>query len=313
MKKIISLFAAFVLLASAAYAKEKVTLLMDWFPQGNQSGFWQAQFDNQYHDDVEIIVKPGGPKVRTTTAVASGQVEFGLNGSDSVMSANAKGAKIKAIFVSLGHVPYTLVYHPNTGVNSIHDLNGRRFAVVMGITYWKWVKHTYKLDKVKEFPLTGDLGLFAKTPGMFQQGYSIFLPARMDAKGIPNEQIKVSDLGYKPYSVLFTSDKLIKENPALVQAVVDRLSISFHKSLVDPKPTRDLILSKSKKVTAAIHNNALDLMKADFLPTDWSKIGCQDPNRWVELANQMKEVGALPADFDPHSSYDTSFKKGCFK
>ncbi|MDC0229952.1 ABC transporter substrate-binding protein [Deltaproteobacteria bacterium] len=313
MKKIISLFATVVFLASVAYAKEKVTLLMDWFPQGNQSGFWQAQFDNQYHGDVEIIVKPGGPKVRTTTAVASGQVEFGLNGSDSVMSANSKGAKIKAIFVSLNHVPYTLVYHPDTGVNSIHDLNGRRFAVVMGITYWKWVKYTYKLDKVKEFPLTGDLGLFAKTPGMFQQGYSIFLPARMDAKGIPNEQIKVSDLGYRPYSVLFTSDKLIKENPALVQAVVDRLSISFHKSLVDPKPTRDLILSKSKKVTVAIHNNALELMKADFLPTDWSKIGCQDPNRWVELANQMKEVGALPADFDPHSSYDTSFKKGCFK
>ena len=313
MKKIISLFAAFVLLASAAYSKEKVTLLMDWFPQGNQSGFWQAQFDNQYHDDVEIIVKPGGPKVRTTTAVASGQVEFGLNGSDSVMSANAKGAKIKAIFVSLGHVPYTLVYHPNTGVNSIHDLNGRRFAVVMGITYWKWVKHTYKLDKVKEFPLTGDLGLFAKTPGMFQQGYSIFLPARMDAKGIPNEQIKEADLGYRPYSVLFTSDKLIKENPALVQKVVDRLSISFHKSLVDPKPTWDFILSKSKKVNAEIHNNALELMKRDFLPADWSKIGCQDPNRWVEVANQMKEVNVLPADFDPHSSYDTSFKRGCFK
>ena len=50
----------------------------------------------------------------------------------------------------------------------------------------------------------------------------------------------------------------------------------------------------------------------DFLPADWSKIGCQDPNRWVELANQMKEVDVLPADFDPHQSYDTSFKKGCF-
>ena len=43
MKKILSLFAAVVLLASAAYAKEKVTLLMDWFPQGNQSGFRQAR------------------------------------------------------------------------------------------------------------------------------------------------------------------------------------------------------------------------------------------------------------------------------
>ena len=295
------------------FAKDKVTLLMDWFPQGNQSGFWQAQLDNQYHDDLEITVKPGGPKVRTTTAVASGQVEFGLNGSDSVMMANSKGAKLRAIFVSLGHVPYNLVYHPNTGVKTIQDLNGRRFAVVMGITYWKWVKHKYGLDKVQEFPLTGDLGLFAKTPNMFQQGYSIFLPARMDAKGIPNAQFKVADLGYRPYSVLFTSEKLIKENPALVQAVVDRLSMSFHKSLVDPKPTRDLILSKSKKTTVAIHNNALRLMKRDFLPKDWSKIGCQDPNRWVELANQMKEVDVLPADFDPHLSYDTSFKKGCFK
>ena len=141
---------------------------MDWFPQGNQSGFWQAQFDNQYHDDLEIIIKSGGPKVRTTTAVASGQVEFGLNGSDSVMSANSKGAGLKAIFVSLGHVPYTLVYHPNTGVESVKDLDGRRFAVVMGITYWKWVKYKYGLNKVQEFPLTGDLGLFARTPNQFQ-------------------------------------------------------------------------------------------------------------------------------------------------
>ena len=312
MKNIFAVIVAFFMMMSVTYAKEKVTLLMDWFPQGNQSGFWQAQFDNAHNPDLEITIKSGGPKVRTTTAVASGQVEFGLNGSDSVMMANAKGAGLKAIFVSLGHVPYTLVYHPNTGVNNVQDLDGRPFAVVMGITYWKWVKHTYGLNKVKEFPLTCDLGLFARTPQQFQQGYSLFLPARLDAKGVPNEQITVESLGYRPYSVLFTSDKLIKENRALVQAVVDRLSISFHKSLVDPKPTRDFILSKSKKVNAEIHNNALVLMKADFLPADWSKIGCQDPQRWVELASQLKEVNVLPADFDPHSSYDTSFKKGCF-
>ena len=188
----------------------------------------------------------------------------------------------------------------------MQDLDGRPFAVKMGVTYWKWVKYKYQLNKVKEFPLTGDLGLFARTKNQFQQGYSLFLPARLDAKGVPNEQITIESLGYRPYSVLFTTDKLIKEDPALVQAVVDRLSISFPKSLIDPKQTRDFILSKSKKVNAEIHNNALELMKADFLPKDWSKIGCQDPNRWVEVANQMKEVNVLPADFDPHTSYDLS-------
>ena len=103
MKKILISLVAFVF-ATSAFAKE-VTLLMDWFPQGNQSGYWQAEFDNRYHTDVTIKVKAGGPKVNTTTAVASGQVEFGLQASDSVMLANAKGAGLKGIFVSLDHVP----------------------------------------------------------------------------------------------------------------------------------------------------------------------------------------------------------------
>ena len=309
MKKILISIVAF-LFATSSFAKE-VTLLMDWFPQGNQSGYWQAEFDNQYHKDITIKVKAGGPKVNTTQMVASGQVEFGLQGSDSVMMANSKGAGLKGIFVSLNHVPYTLVFHPNQGIKTVNDLEGRPFAVKMGVTYWKWVKFKYGVS-AKEFPLTGDLGLFARTPTQFQQGYSLFLPARLAAKGVATEQITLESLGYRPYSILFTTDKMIKENPELVQAVVDRLSISFHKSLVDPKPTRDFILSKSKKVNAEIHNNALELMKADFLPQDWSKIGCQDPNRWVELSKQLKDINMLPADFNPHDSYDTSFKKGCF-
>ena len=309
MKKILISIVA-LLFATTSFGKQ-VTLLMDWFPQGNQSGYWQAEFDNRYHTDVTIKVKAGGPKVNTTQMVASGQVEFGLQGSDSVMMANSKGAGLKGIFVSLNHVPYTLVFHPNQGIKTVNDLEGRPFAVKMGVTYWKWVKFKYGVS-AKEFPLTGDLGLFARTPTQFQQGYSLFLPARLAAKGVATEQITLESLGYRPYSVLFTTDKMIKENPELVQAVVDRLSISFHKSLVDPKPTRDYILSKSKKVNAEIHNNALELMKADFLPQDWSKIGCQDPNRWVELSKQLKDINMLPADFNPHDSYDTSFKKGCF-
>ena len=44
-----------LLFATTVQAKE-VTLLMDWFPQGNQSVFWQAMLDNDEHD-LKIIVK----------------------------------------------------------------------------------------------------------------------------------------------------------------------------------------------------------------------------------------------------------------
>ena len=168
MKKIKTsiLIVATTLYVSIVTAKE-VTLLMDWFPQGNQSVFWQAMLDNDEHD-LKIIVKAGGPGVKTTQAVATGQVEFGLNGSDSVMMANSKGTGLVAVFANLDHVPYTLVFHPNQGIKSVKDLDGRRFAVVLGITYWKWIKKEYGIT-ADEFPLKGDLGLFAKSPNGYRK------------------------------------------------------------------------------------------------------------------------------------------------
>jgi len=307
--KLLSTIVAMLFFATSVQAKE-VTLLMDWFPQGNQSVFWQAQFDTKFSADLKIKVKSGGPKINTAAAVASGQADFGLQGSDSVMQANSKGAGLVAIFANLNHVPYTLVFHPNQGIKSVKDLQGRRFAVKMGVTYWKWVKAQYGVT-ADEFPLKGDLGLFARTPTMFQQGYSLFLPARLAAKGVATEQITLESLGYRPYSTLFTTQKMIDENPELVAKVIKQLRKSFVKSLNNPKPTADFILSKSKKINRAIHMNAIDLMKKDFLPKDYSKLGCMTPARWEENANQLKQVNVIPADFDPKTSYDLSFLGNC--
>ena len=308
MRKLLLSLVAMVFVATSVQAKE-VTLLMDWFPQGNQSVFWQAMLDNDNHD-LKINVKPGGPGINTTAMTAAGSVEFGLQASDSVMSANAKGAGLVAIFANLDHVPYSLVFHPDQGIKTVQDLDGRRFAVKMGVTYWKWVKKEYNIS-ADEFPLKGDLGLFAREKEMFQQGYSLFLPARLAAKGVETDQIKIADLGYKPYSVLFTTQKMIDENPELVQEVVDRLRAAFAKSLNNPKPTMDLILSKSKKVGPEIHMNAINLMKAEFLPSDYSKLGCMESARWEELAGQLKDVDMVPADFNASSSYNLSFLGNC--
>ena len=104
---------------------------------------------------------------------------------------------------------------------------------------------------------------------------------------------------------------MIDENPELVQEVVDRLRAAFVKSLNNPDPTADLILSKSKKVTRDIHMNAIELMKAEFLPKDYSKLGCMKSERWDELAGQLKQVDMVPADFDPSASYNLSFMGNC--
>ena len=44
--KILTFSVVFFMSVGIASAAKEVTLLMDWFPQGNQSGYFQAQFDN---------------------------------------------------------------------------------------------------------------------------------------------------------------------------------------------------------------------------------------------------------------------------
>ena len=103
----------------------------------------------------------------------------------------------------------------------------------MGVTYWKWVKKEYGVS-ADEFPLKGDLGLFAQRKrNVSTRIFTLFLTLgllflqRCTQK---TDLIHPESLGYRSYSVLFTTQKMIDENPELVQQVVDRLRAPFAKS-----------------------------------------------------------------------------------
>jgi len=291
---------------------EKVRLLMNWFPQANQSGFWQAQIDTaDPASTIEIKVLKGGPRIQVIPQVAVGQAEFGLADADDLLIARRNGAPVKAVFVGLDYVPYTLVYHPNRGINSIEDLSGKLVAVALGASYWEWIKQTFGLKGVREIPLSGDLGLFANTPDMVQQGYSMFLPPRMDEVGIPNREFKVVDLGYRPYSILLTTDRMIENEPELVRETVEAVQRGWRNFIADSGPSTNLMLPQNKMISSKTHSQAVDIILSEFLPDDSSKVGCMDASRWDELADQMKLINALPADFDPSNAYDMTFLKGC--
>jgi NitT/TauT family transport system substrate-binding protein len=307
-----------VLLASAtlgpcmAEEPKPVRLLMNWFAQADQSGFWQAQVDDAGKDKgIKIVTLQGGPRIQTIPQVAAGQAEFGVANADDVLLARMRGAPVRAVFVSMDYVPYTLVYHPDPAVKSITDLKQKTFAVSLGIANWEWLKQQYGLQGVKEIPVTGDLSLFKADPNMVQQGYFLYLPARMTAAGIPNAQFKVVDLGYRPYVTLFTTDEMIEKNPELVRNTVAAVKTSWSNFMKDPSEIKSYILNMNNQIPPDIHDLAVKGLIANLLPTDHSKIGCMTDDRWEETGRQLKEVKFLPEEFDVKKAYDRSLVPLC--
>src|SRR6516162_7871030 len=84
---------------SQAQEQKPVRLLMNWFAQADQSGYWQAQIDDAGKDKgLKITTTQGGPKIQTVPQVAAGQAEFGVGNADDILLARLRGAPVRAVF-----------------------------------------------------------------------------------------------------------------------------------------------------------------------------------------------------------------------
>lgn len=298
--------------ADAPKPLQPVRILSNWFAQPDQAGYWQAQQDKLGKEaGIEISVLQGGPKIQTIPQVASGQAEFGIGNADDVLLARLRGAPVRAVFAHLDYVPYTLVYHADAAVKSVTDLQGRTFAVNLGNAYWEWTKKQYKLAGTREIPVSGDLSLFRNDPKMVQQGYSLFLPARMAAAGVQVQQITLASLGYRPYDVLFTTDDMIRKNPALVKATIAAVQKGWANYVRNPQGLKPLITGMNKQITPEIYDAANKEMIETLISHDLGRIGCMSDARWSELAGQLRSVNFLPASFDAKQGYDRTLVPGC--
>lgn len=296
---------------AAAQGAQPVRILTNWFAQPDQAGYWQAQQDKLGLPAVTITVLQGGPKIQTVPQVASGQAEFGIANADDVLLARLRGAPVKAVFAHLDYVPYDLVYHADPAVKSIKDLDGRTFAVSIGNAYWEWTKKQFRLIATRDIPVSGDLSLFRNDPKMVQQGYSLYLPARMKAAGIDVQQIKVPALGYRPYNVLFTTDEMIQKHPALVKATIDAVQKGWSNYVRNPSGIKPMLTEMNKQISSDVFDAANKEMIESMISHDLGKIGCMTDARWKELADQLKSVAFLPAGFNERQAYDRTLVPGC--
>jgi NitT/TauT family transport system substrate-binding protein len=94
--------------------KENVTIQLKWLPQAQFMGYYVAA-DKGYYKDAGLNVKitPGGGDISETTAVNSGQVDFGVTWVSNLIAANAGGMKLTEVAQVFQKSGLVLVYKVN--------------------------------------------------------------------------------------------------------------------------------------------------------------------------------------------------------
>ena len=296
------------------HAADNIKLSLDWVPQGEHGGYFQAIAKGYYADqNIEVEIIPGGPSVNTKAMLMADQVEFNIGGSAGALNYAKQDLPFKAVAAFFQKTPQVLMSHPNVGINHPNDFQGKTiFISNFGrLSFWGFIKNKYNLsdDQLKAYNFNSQP--FIDDPQSIQQGYLSSEPfAIQKVAGFEPVVHLLADHGFSAYAnTIETSNKLIEENPDLIKRFIAASRLGWQDYLAnDPQPAFDLI----QKLNPDMPSDKLayahqKMIEYNIVTGDNQKIGSMKAARWKEFYEMSIELGIYESAFDHEKAYTLEF------
>lgn len=313
-----SLFAAASLLsATAAHANEEVSVRLKWLTQAQFAGVYVAKAKGFYEEaGMDMTVEPGGPNISVETLVASGANTFGIaSGTEGVLASRAKGLPIKAIGINHQVTPYVYVTMPDSGIESAKDFAGKNVAT------W-FTGPQYVL-----FSVLAAEGIERSDVNIISQSVTLepFIDGEFDvatatlyneyntlvARGLDNlTVISPEDSGMtSQQDAIITSDKMIEENPELVQAFLDATMRGWKYAFEHPEEAIDIVLEAGSGLEREHQTLMLERIKDTMTGGTGATegMGYLNMEAIAKVEANLVEYGAIDKSVEITEAFDASF------
>ena len=115
--------------SSGSVNLDKVTLALDWTPNTNHTGIYDAMQKGWYNDQgIDLQLLPYSSSVAPETLVAAGKADFAISFTESVTADRAAGQPLVSVAAILQHNTSALVSLKSSGLDTVASLNGKRYA-----------------------------------------------------------------------------------------------------------------------------------------------------------------------------------------
>ncbi len=301
----------------SAHAADKVTFGTDWKAQAEHGGFYQAIGAGIYaKHGLEVTLRPGGPQVNHAQLLAAGRLDFNMS-SNSFISLNYVKENIPMVAVAAMYQkdPSVLIAHPGQGNDSLAQLKGKPIMIGADtrVGWWLFLRSKFGYNDEQIRPYTFSAAPFLASTSAIQQGYLGSEPFVIEGQGVKPVIMLIADAGYASYGALIqTSQKLVAENPALVQRFVDASIEGWYSYLYgDPASGNALIKKDNPEMTDPLIAYGIAKMKqygiVDSGDASANGVGAMSEARWKEFHAVMSEQGLYPKDMDYRKAYTLAF------
>jgi NitT/TauT family transport system substrate-binding protein len=298
----------------------EVRLLLGFRPDVQFAPFYLAQQAAlELPDGIDVTIEhaSGGELIRL---VADGQAEFGVADATDVMIARTSGIPITYVSALYQLFPVALIGPRGTVPTDPADLAGARIGTP-GRFGSSWHALLALLAAggltpddvtIREYPQFNQVeGLLAGEVD-FITGFRSNEPLRLQAAGMPVDQLTIDDIAPLPGPGLIASDELIATDPRLVALYAG--SIVFAQQDIDMYPSEGLAaaieavptIAEDEETARAVLDATIPLWRG--LPDPPGYYGLIDDELWRVGYDTMRSLGFIDGSVPLEEMYEPFYR-----
>lgn len=302
---------------SASGELQTVSFGTNWYAQAEHGGFYQAIATGIYEaHGLDVTIQMGGPQVNGTQLLMGNSVDFFMGYGSDALQAVQEGIPKVTVASIFQKDPQILIAHPDQGVQSLEDLQGKPvyISAAANVTYWPFLAAKYGFTEDMKRPYNFNPGPFLADQDSAQQGYLSSEPLSIQKEGgFEPVVLLLADYGYDPYSTTIeTRQEVIDSDPDKVQRFVDASIKGWYSYLNDdPTPGNELIKQANPEMSDEQIAYGIEKMKEYGIVVSGDAeemgIGAMTDDRWKSFYDKLVEAEVLTPDVDYTQAFTLEF------
>jgi NitT/TauT family transport system substrate-binding protein len=291
-----------ILAVAADKPLAKITVQLDWVPEPEHGGLYQAQARGFFREaGLDVVLVPGGPGAHVKESVATGKADIAQAGDIDTLTQQAEGLPFLQFAAVFQDDPSGILVHADSPVRKFEDLQGKTIIARPEWPFLQFLKKKYSL-KLNVVPQNFSVTAFLGNKDALQQGYYIAEPYHITKAGGKTPRfLSTWDAGFRSYAVLITNKRFAREHPNELRAFTRAYIRGWRDYLEgDPKPAHDALKKANANNTDEFMMFSRKMIIDERLVTGRDKdggadkIGRLEPARFTAQIATLEGLGILP-------------------
>lgn len=284
-----------------AAQKFRITVQLDWIPEPEHGGFYQAQARGFFADEgLDVALLPGGPNANATQNVATGRADVAQGDStNTLVVINNQDLPVIQIGAVFQNDPSVLMLHPENPITRFEELDGKTIMARPQWAFIPYLKKKYGID-FQLAPQNFSVATFVADKSTIQQGYYIAEPYHIMKMGGPRPKFLYAwDAGFDAYTVLLANRDWAARNKEHVRAFLRAYIRGWNDYLAgDPSPAHRLLKEANSNNTDEFMAFSRQMIIDEKLVTGRenggpAQVGQISRERFATQIKQLEDLGII--------------------